>query len=307
MSVPRGYRYLILAAVGGLTLTGATKDHASQGHQAKGDRGSQQSVAAAPVVKPTVGASETKPADPKCKDNRGADADCTVVATDAALEQARDADLQAWAAIAGVAIGGLTLVAAFLAAKWAKAAARHTETGATEARRSAEAAEASLQHTRDTVDIQVRPYVTIRYGKLYKVENDTWCISGKIVNSGTIPAKDVKVYIVATLGSIPFSKDAFGATEAHLFPIVIPSADSPASVFTGITITPEDFEAIKQYEKFIVCKISLVYTPLPHLPEERHEVEMALFGMDIKQRAFRSLPDWAYTGWPEPDQTEMDV
>ena len=82
------------------------------------------------------------------KDNRKSDLCAQWKAADAAADAAWSAYAAFWAAIAGLLIGALTLIAAGLAAKFARDAAVHTETGADEARRAADAAENALELSR---------------------------------------------------------------------------------------------------------------------------------------------------------------
>ncbi|WP_242185611.1 hypothetical protein [Sphingomonas sp. CARO-RG-8B-R24-01] len=117
--MPRGYRYIVFATLGWLCLTGAS-DHQGRQRQNRNNQAQTEHAVTAPRSgKPVNDPGDAKSADLKCKDDRGNEANCTVVATDAALEQARDADWQAWAAVGGIVIGFFTLLAAVAAAFFA--------------------------------------------------------------------------------------------------------------------------------------------------------------------------------------------
>lgn len=179
------YRSSIAAGLAWLLLVGSTAHEGGRVERTKSAQLVRENTIAVAVTNPALGSTHPNSVIPKCKDLTGADVDCTVLATSAALAQARDSDWQAWAALAGAIIGGLTLIAAFLAAKWAKAAAGHTAT-------AAKAATETLDHSKDVTDRQLRAYLfpvdaTVKLSK--GVQSSLIHVSVPMVNSGQTPAK----------------------------------------------------------------------------------------------------------------------
>lgn len=128
--MPRGYRLFILAAVGWLVLVGAAEPKHDRERQPHQPASGEQRVSAAPVAEPSHSAQSTETAEQQCVGKDGKRNSCTVIATQATVDQARDADWQTWAVMLGVALGAGTLAAAVIAAYWAKQAALHTESAA---------------------------------------------------------------------------------------------------------------------------------------------------------------------------------
>ena len=126
----RGYRGIIAAV--GLVLASPTYGQERKGDQpqAKGNSPSQFDHIAAPIEK----LPKTEAPDRGCQpgqDDRYSDLCAQWKAADAATESASWTFWTFIASLVGLSIGGGTLVAAWLAARWAKKAADHTEAGAT--------------------------------------------------------------------------------------------------------------------------------------------------------------------------------
>lgn len=108
---------------------------------------------------------------------------------------------QTWIAACGAVLGLLTLIAAGLAAyfakqaaDWTRASAEHTKTGAEEARRSADASVSTLAETRKANQVQLRPYIAFDApdDARFDVENST-PIRIMVKNFGTVPASEVVI------------------------------------------------------------------------------------------------------------------
>ena len=141
----RGYRSVIVAALGCLILAGPAEGEHKQGQQRQAANEDHHGSTAAPFVKPPVGSDLRQPDQEQCISADNERETCSRASAQATVDQARYALWQALAGGLGVVIGIGTLVAAFLAAKWAKAAAIHTEAGAQAARNQAAAASKSLR------------------------------------------------------------------------------------------------------------------------------------------------------------------
>jgi len=90
----------------------------------------------------------------QCLDHRGRKTDCATALTEATIAQARAADVQANAALAGDVVGLLTFLAAVVAAIFAGRAAVHT-------RRGADAARETVDETKKMNVAVVRPHVAV--------------------------------------------------------------------------------------------------------------------------------------------------
>ncbi|MEG3176817.1 hypothetical protein U1872_11305 [Sphingomonas sp. RB3P16] len=233
--MPRGYRYIILAALGWLTLTGASEHKGNQRNQGHGESQHKQGVAPSLPVKPADNPGDPKGTNSKCKDDRGNEADCTVVATNAALDQARAADWQAWAAVGGVGIGLATMIAAIFAALFAKKAADETWRGAN-------AAENTLAHAQDTAQRQLRAYIYAvsadakhwRTAKTFTVECGV-----TVENSGTTPAEIITENITTQIFVNGQPKSRSGVFRPDSNRLIGPNSSYPMK--SQVSIDVEDF------------------------------------------------------------------
>jgi hypothetical protein len=284
----RGYRYIILAAFGWLTLAASPPRNGTQGEQAKPQSTIAETLRELNSTlqnanKPDEGA---KPC-AKGEDNRNSDLCAQWKAADAAADGVDWTRRSFWLGVAGLCVGLLTLGAAGAAAYFAYRAAEET-------RRGADAAERSLQHARTATDLQVRPYIKTHHASLRHLVGDVWQVKSKITNSGSIPAAEAQGRITVILVDVANARQS---VIHYGLPIIfngIPANSSrQSSMFVGIIIAPSDVVAIKLAQKVLLCRASLCYKPLPHLPEETVELEMSLTGPDWDRKRFRSLHDWA--------------
>jgi hypothetical protein len=151
--MPRGYRCIIVALVGWLSLTAANPQQTG----GKPTGAANQNIADALN---NVATALQRPDEPdgyqapcnEGEDKRYSDLCAQWKAADAARNSA---DYTLWFGILGSLLGALTLAAAAAAAWYARKAAIHTEESAFEARRAADVAEQELENTRHAA----RPYL----------------------------------------------------------------------------------------------------------------------------------------------------
>lgn len=141
----RGYRVILFAF--GLILSSPCHSQKTEGNQPKADKetASQLARIASAIEKQPIA---TTP-DGGCKpgqDDRQSDLCAQWKAADAAAEAAKWSLWMLWISGFGLIVGAGTLFAAWRAAHWAKLAADHTESGANEAKRAADAAERELHN-----------------------------------------------------------------------------------------------------------------------------------------------------------------
>lgn len=187
----------------------------------------------AKASKPTTSSTKpvttsTKLPDHRCPGTSNPTLSCEAISAQAAIEQARDADWQAYAAAAGSIVGALTLLAAVAAAIFAKRAADETKRtadiaesnakdtvkaleiaarNASGAVRAAMAASEANDIARQNMQTQLRPYVyldsiDIAVDHLLSVDyiNDTASITLKFKNFGQTPAKSMRLFCKAAVG-----------------------------------------------------------------------------------------------------------
>jgi len=142
----RGYRGIVVAAFG-LALIGASPKPEAQPQA--GDKLDRIAAALERFQLPDKDAGCERG-----KDDRRSDLCAQWKSADAAYNTM-------WASIIGLVSGFATLFFAWRAAHWAKEAARHTETGAREAKRGADAAMESLDLSRLADADEFRPWVII--------------------------------------------------------------------------------------------------------------------------------------------------
>lgn len=213
--MPTGYRRYVLAALGCLAVAASpAQPNKREGHQGERNRAGHQVEAATSVVKPAPGASNANRGKAGCEAAGEGNLSCDEVTAKAAVQQARDADWQADAAAFSAVVGLLTLFAAFWAARWAKAAAQHTATGANEARRAADAAEHGLSHSKAVSASELRPWLAIDC-KVIDFSADRDCLSFDyeiiVSNVGETVASDFTYRITSTVIGYDKSTEAVEA------------------------------------------------------------------------------------------------
>lgn len=140
--MPRGYRCIVLAAVGWLILANAEQRGGANQQQQNEPRTAQ--VASIPKSPHSESASQAKE---HCYPGSEEGVSCDGIAAQAAVDQARDADKQTATVWWQFGVGALTLAAAFGAAIFAWSAAHHTK-------RAADAADKAL-------DLEYRPWLIV--------------------------------------------------------------------------------------------------------------------------------------------------
>ncbi|MDE2405140.1 MAG: hypothetical protein KGM17_10795 [Sphingomonadales bacterium] len=144
----RGHRLFFIAAIGWATLSAAAQH--DNGQRQKTQNHAQQHEQHAPplTIKPAIGTRSSASNDGNCKGAYDESKTCDAIAANAAVDQSRYAYWQAVEAGLGLLVGAGTLIAAFIAAKWAKKAAQETEIGARAAIDAAVSSRDSLHASR---------------------------------------------------------------------------------------------------------------------------------------------------------------
>jgi len=288
--MPKGYRCVILAIVGCLTLAASPLRNDTRGEHAE-----RQSAIADTLrelnltLKDANKTGEDVRPCAKGEDNRSSDLCAQWKAADAAADGVDWSRRSFWMGVAGLCVGSLTLGAAGAAAYFAYRAAEET-------RRGADAAENSLQHARAANDLQIRPYLKTHHASLRHVFEDVWQARCKITNSGPIPALEAQGFITVILVDIAnVRQSAIHYGPPIIFDNIPANSFKQSFMYIGIDIPPEDALAIEKGRKVLLCRASISYKPLPHLPEEKLELQMSLTGAawDSDKKRFRSLPDWS--------------
>jgi hypothetical protein len=180
--MPSGYRYIIVALVGWLSLGLAPPKDSASDPQNRTNReiaAALNNVASA-LQKPTEASKHDEPCYPG-DNKRSSDLCAQWKAADAAKSAAQS---NWWLGIVGSLISALTLAAAWAAARWAKKAAIETEKGA-------KAAADAVTETRRIGEAQVRCYLTGISADLGFVADGTAIIKCKVKNAGQSPARNV--------------------------------------------------------------------------------------------------------------------
>jgi hypothetical protein len=180
--MPRGYRCIIVAFVGWLSLAAGPPGNSAGGPKNSATSEQQQSLdRIASAVEKAAQPSEHDAQCNKGENRRSSDLCAQWKAADAAKLAA---NVALWVGIVGTFIGGLTLFAAIQAARWAKKAAIETEKGAT-------AAERAVSETQRIGEAQTRAYLSIvACSILFK--DGKISLQPTIRNSGQSPALKVR-------------------------------------------------------------------------------------------------------------------
>jgi len=212
----RGYRVALCAAFG-LALIGASPKE--DGRNRTQERATQKQIAekleriATAIEKPPSAPTPDSGCDSGAED-RQSDLCAQWKAADAAAESARWALLTFVAGLAAIAIGGGTLVAAWLAARWAKKAADHTESGANAAREAVAETREANRITQRLGEAQVRCYLGGVSAKIGYTPDGALVTNCVIKNSGQSPARHVGCEAEITF----FLSSTKSFRKSHLIP-----------------------------------------------------------------------------------------
>lgn len=214
----RGYRGIILAAFGWLILAASPEQQAANRNQAYTDNASAEALQN--IASAIQQANKRPEAYAGCKageDARQSDLCAQWKAADAAWTSAVWTERTFWLGLVGTFIGGLTLAAAGFAAWYAREAARHTETGANEAKRGADAGVEGLTETKRVSFVTLRPWIDISV-----TPNELSIIGDRIRfkcdimlrNIGQTPAVDITYHRTIEFGWRSI-EDFFGLRDVH--------------------------------------------------------------------------------------------
>jgi hypothetical protein len=194
----RGYRRIILAALGCLALASPAWGQANrEQRQANQEIANSLSDISASLKEANQRPDPNQPCE-KGSDDRNSDLCAQWKAADSAEASSIWTERTFYLGVLGGIIGLLTLGAAAAAAFYARQAALHTESGANEARRAADAAEEGLALANRTNEIQLRAYIRNVSESFTRSEPDSTTLDFKFKfrNVGQTPAKNVVVNIV---------------------------------------------------------------------------------------------------------------
>ncbi len=172
---------------------------------------------------------------PEGQDNRRSELCAQWKAADAAAGSLTAAWWSFCAGVVGLIVGALTLFFASRAAHWAKEAAHHTETGAKEAKKSADIAESALADARRAS----RPQLTAGVGFYKGVETveNYWprCqLNIGVRNSGDVTARNVSVHHVrVSLSNGRFNDMLLWSQQGSQFRLLEPGGSSDFGPFLG--------------------------------------------------------------------------
>lgn len=236
-----GYRSIVIAIVGWLSLAAAQPEKAAPDPQAASRNQVAESLnEIATALKNQAESSELeKPCD-KGNDNRSSDLCAQWKAADAA---SLAADVAWWVAIVGTLIGALTLATAFKAAQWARRAAEETK-------RTADLAT-------DTSAADLRPYLFVERLELRRAE-PAFAIEVFFRNFGKLPARNIMVKIDCYFSS---AVEHVRADVLKAMPIAIPvcAPGHERRVFGHLLLNEEELKAHEAGYGGIVVRIRYRY------------------------------------------------
>ncbi len=180
-----GYRYIVIASFGWLSL--AASPLTSEREKPGSSTDNQIGPALENIAESLREANEGSALDSPCeegKDQRSSDLCAQWKAADSAKSSA---DATWLFGMLGSLIGSLTLAAAASAAKWARKAAEHTETGAIQAGKANITAERMGK-------AQVRAHLSVQNPEFVISPDGRWTATYEIRNNGQTPAKDIQFY-----------------------------------------------------------------------------------------------------------------
>ncbi|MFM9978766.1 MAG: hypothetical protein ACKVOP_12070 [Sphingomonadaceae bacterium] len=203
----RGYRGIIIAAFGWLSLVGANESKVAPIGVSNAKTTSQGTITgkaeqSAPKVATAPKAPETKSGDAGCtdrKDRRYSDLCAQWKAADAAFDGARASERQVLIGWIGLVLGAVTMGAAIAAAAYAKEAAAHTKTGANAALDAAAETREANRIARQSLMMQGRPWLEVSLSSVSEIKvDDAGMVFSRfkitINNTGQSPALNVSIH-----------------------------------------------------------------------------------------------------------------
>lgn len=188
---------------------------------------------------------------PPCRegeDNRQSDLCAQWKAADAADSASR----AAWVfGILGMLIGAATLIAAIKAAQYARKAAIHTETGANEAKRTADAAIEAVELTR----AQSHPHISVEE-LTCTIEKDVLKVTVTLKNAGQTSAERFYVYTSAQYTVETGEIERF---ERAMFKHGTLAPGSPTSVTAPLVLELERVHALKAGEAVVRVELNVPF------------------------------------------------
>lgn len=270
----RSYAFAVVAVVGMTFAALADPPKPPQPSTAAEQPSAQKEIeASAPPIDQTVNSDKyTSPCE-KNQDKRDSDLCAQWKAADAATEAATWGFWQIWIGVGGLGLGMITMAAAVAAAIYARQAAIHTQTGATAAIASANAATIANDATEMRWVADNRPWLVFTEAPtamLYSSDDGRMNVSvtAKVKNAGKIPAFDVAVIVDVRASKLFFETSAviekFASECAKPREwrwgniIIFPNAGETVS---GMT---EDFPEVEDEHRYAIILVCIVYRAMGH-------------------------------------------
>lgn len=252
--MPRGYRCILVAFVGWLSLAAAQPQQGARQPQSgtSNDIAAALENVAASLSRDNEASQHDQPCD-QGRDNRKSDLCAQWKAADAAESTAK----ATWTfGYIGTLIGLLTLAAAGAAAWYARKAAIHTEESAREAKRAADAAESQLEHAQHTA----RPYLSPLSETFTLNENEDGAIILAVFefrNTGNTPAQQA---LFRSENNIEFYEgSSAGLTDGvWLQGMIAPQA--PVTIEYEFPLLSDQLKALRENRCQVNFRLSAAYT-----------------------------------------------
>jgi hypothetical protein len=215
--MPRGYRCVILAAVGWLILVGPGFSQTPKPQTARNQSPATERIANAAEQLAATNQQEGPASYQRpCKgdgEDRDSDLCAQWKAADAAGSGAGAGWWQVYLGGLGLVLGSITMTAAIFAAIYARDAARETQ-------RSAKAAEDALAHAKQVAKDELRPWVFVEKASLSR-KNGKVYVECTIKNFGNMPARHCIITGQITIVEypIPINKVYFCGPQKENFTI----------------------------------------------------------------------------------------
>jgi len=251
--MPRGYRCIVVAAIGWLALTGAAQTEGEQGNNAQAETSGKKPRAAAPIADRSPAPDRRTSDQGTCITADSKTENCDRAVAQATIDQSRYSYWQTWFGMLGLIVGFGTLFAAFLAARWAKRAAVHTGNGVTEAAKAAAAAERQLALSEHAFTALERPYILVEIDSA-GVAEQLPRLAERAAGADSKRWPIFLTYAVKNFGKTPAIVSTISA-EFAIWPKIPPDYRYPPNQFLD-----SDFVIGAQDERAFECVSSMPYS-----------------------------------------------
>ena len=150
----------------------------------------------------------------------------------------------------------------------------------------------ALEHARSAAQLQLRPYVFFGRVTITRRRGETWQILQHVLNTGSIPAKDVLSRSLVQLITLPLPNPLPSFTEDFLTLEYI-SPERPGIMNRLVELSSTDMGDIRDRRMAILVRGNVKYKPTQEADWEEIYHDRIFVVRDLEDGFARMIPSWA--------------